>query len=116
MSVAVYNLTILQYATYRMSFALTDESGNPLNITGWTFAAWIKENVAQDLLTVPFTVTILSVPNAHIELDLTSIQTSALTQKKYVYDVLVTDTTQSPVQVYRILEGKVNIDFGVTET
>lgn len=114
-SSAIYDLCILQRATFKTSLTLTDESGSFLNITSWSFSGSIRENVSAPTVITSFSCSVTSVASASIEISLTPWQTELLTRKKYVYDIIATNITPSPIEVYRIMEGEIEVSLGVTD-
>jgi hypothetical protein len=51
-----------------------------------------------------------------IEFSLTPYQTAVLAQPSYYYDFIGTNYVTTPDEVYRILEGKVKVYPGVTDS
>lgn len=114
-TIAEYNLSVVQKASYRMTLALTDESGSLVDITNWSFTGSIKETVQSPTAITNF----LCEPNvsqSSVELTLVPEQTTLLNRKKFFYDVIATAHDKTPIEVYRIIEGIVEVDLGVTDS
>jgi len=109
------DLCVLQNATFDTTLQLTDQSGSAIDITSWSFSGSIKESVASPVEVTHFSCSVTSVPNATVRITLTPYQSALLTRKKYVYDIIATNMAVTPLEVYRIIEGQVNVDLGVTD-
>ena len=97
------NLVVDQGSTYSTKITLTDDDGNPQDLTSYTGAGQIRKHYTSSSYT-PFTVTIT--PNTgEITLSLTSTQTSNLSPGRYMYDVEIT----TGATVSRVLEGIVTV-------
>lgn len=92
---------------------LTDPSGSPIILTNWSFTGSLKENYQQTGSTATFTCTVTD-PSGSISITLPYTEARKLVKKKYVYDVIATNITPTPPEVYRILEGQAFVDLGVT--
>jgi hypothetical protein len=103
------NITIDQGATFSTVLNLTDQNGNIINLTDYTVAAQVKKWYTS-VNSVSFGATINSAAGS-ITLSLTSNQTSLMWAGRYVYDVIVTDSSNN---VSRIVEGEVVVTPGVT--
>lgn len=110
---AKYDLCINQFATYKTSLTFRDADSNYLNIASWSFTASIREDVDSSPIT-NFNIDITSLTSASIELRLDPSQTSGLSSSKYVYDIIATNLSTSPTEIYRLMEGKISVDRGVT--
>lgn len=107
-----FDLAINQGETTSIIFPVIDQNGQPVNVTGWTARAQIREteltpvlyewSAANSNITVSGTSVTLSVPAA----------TSAVWMwTAGRYDLELTDTRGS---VYRIAEGKVHVSPQMT--
>ena len=113
----VFNIEINQNATFKMSLQLTSTGSIPLDITSWSFSGSVKQNYTDaDPPLVFFTASIIDVPNAVVEFSLTPYQTERLSESNYYYDFIGTNYSTTPDEVYRILEGKVKVYPGVTDS
>lgn len=103
------NLFIDQGATYETVLTLTDEDGNILDLTNSSAASQIRKSYSSSL-TAQFTTSI-NVEVGEITLSLSANQTGNIVAGRYVYDVELTDASNS---VNRIVEGVVTINPQVT--
>ena len=99
------NLVIDQGTTYSATLNLTDENGDPLNLSGFTANSQIRKWYTSSN-SVAFTTSI-NVSSGEITLFLTSNQTSNLASGRYVYDVEITETSTNAIS--RIVEGIVTV-------
>lgn len=81
---------------------INDETGVPLNINDQSFSGQIRENYSTDILAGTFNFEkLLPYDSGSIFISLTPTQTEELSQRKYVYDILMTSGSVTR----RILEG-----------
>lgn len=113
----IYNITINQNATFKMSVQLTDESGSALAISGWQFSGSLKANYDDpDPPVAYFSASVESPSQSLLTFTLTPTQTGVLdSQCIYYYDLIAVNYTLAPDEVYRILQGKARISPGVTD-
>ena len=103
------NLVIDQGTTYSTDLNLTDENGDALVLSGYSANSQIRKHYTSSN-SVSFTTSI----NANagiITLSLTANQTANLTGGRYVYDVELTDASNS---ISRKVEGIVTVTPQVT--
>lgn len=112
-TVEKYDLNINQRATFQLSLVLTDETGSLIDITGWSFTGSIKNNYSETASVASFT-TSASVAQSAVIITMPPSETEKLVKRRYVYDIIATDIAPNPDEVYRIMEGKVKVDLGVT--
>lgn len=89
---ATLDILIKQGSDYPLTLELTDDSGVPLPLTGYTVAAVIRPAYGDPNITVAFTA-LVTIPLAGtISLSLTAAQTALLTfiNSPHVYDVKMT--------------------------
>jgi hypothetical protein len=103
------DLSIDQGTDYEIVLTLTDEGGNILDLSNSNSAAQIRKSYTS--LTYTEFATSINVESGEITLVLTADQTGELEPGRYVYDVEVTDATNS---ISRIVEGVVTISPQVT--
>ena len=109
MSVRVVNISIEQGANFSNSFLLEDDLTNSTkNLAGYTGIAKLAKHPGSSSKT-SFSVTITS-STGTVGIALTSGQTAVLKPGRYVYDVLLTDT--SGVKT-RVVEGMALVNAGV---
>lgn len=104
------NLVIDQGSTYSVSLDLSDENGDPLELTGFTANSQIRKWYTSLNAAAIFTTSI-NVASGELTLSLTSDQTSNLIAGRYVYDV---ELNQNGV-ISRIVEGIVTVTPQVTK-
>lgn len=103
------NITIDQGTTFSTTLNLTDENGDVLNLSGYIANSQIRKWYTSSN-SVSFTTTV-NTDLGTIELSLTANQTSSLTAGRYVYDVEITDSSNT---ISRIVEGIVTVTPEVT--
>jgi hypothetical protein len=103
------NLVIDQGTTYSTDLNLTDENGDPLNLSGYSANSQIRKHYTSSNA-VAFSTTVDS-NNGIITLSLTANQTANMVGGRYVYDVELTDASNS---ISRIVEGIVTVTPQVT--
>lgn len=114
MSAGTYNIDLNQNATFKSTLTITDGSGSYVDITGWTFKSSIRENFTFDDI-VDFTITAISPISGTIEMLLPDVSSSVLSKTRYIYDLIAKNTTVSPTETYRIIQGKVTVSPAVTD-
>lgn len=103
------NLVIDQGSTYIVEISLTDQNGDPLDLTGYTANSQIRKWYSSSNPAASFSATI-NIPST-IVLSLTANQTSSLVAGRYVYDV---EAAAANNAVSRIVEGIVTVTPQVT--
>lgn len=115
MTQPIYDIAINQNATFKMSFQLTDTTGSAININAWAFSGSIKETAQSTTAMAEFTAS-ADVTQSIVTISLMPVQTELLTQTSYVYDIIATNTGSAIPEVYRILQGKVKVNLGITNS
>jgi len=111
MAAGKYNMLVQQGATYNQSITLKSSTGTPINITGCTVAAQIREQYSDATPVATFTTNIPVGTDGVIQISLTPTETSAITIEKGVYDIEITYPGGTKD---RILQGNVVISKEVT--
>lgn len=111
-AVYVNNLVINAGADFTQTFTLeTQTLGSVLNLTGYSVASKMRKWSGSSSATT-FTTSIIAPATAgKISIGLTSGQTQNLKSGRYVYDVVITDGSNTK---YRVIEGMVLVREGVT--
>lgn len=109
---AVSNLYIDQGADFSTTISLTDSNGNILSLTGYTALAQIRKTYGSSTIAATFG-TALAAATGQITLSLTDTVTGAMDSGRYVYDVLITDSSGDKT---RILEGQATVTPSVSRT
>lgn len=105
------NLLVEKNSDFSTTITIADEdNGLPLNLTGFTAEAKIKRSFAS-AVSQSFSVEFVDRVDGVMGLSLTSSQTSLLTARRYVYDLVI--TSPSGVKT-RVVEGIVEVSPGVT--
>jgi hypothetical protein len=108
-----FDLEMNQRATFNVSLVLTDTSGSNIDISGWSFTGSIKNNFLETSSVANFTTEPLPELSA-VVISMPPSETAKLVKRRYVYDIIATNVSPDPDEVYRILEGKVKVDLAVT--
>lgn len=109
-AVYVSNIVINADANFSQTFTLESADSSPLNLTGYTASAQMRKYAGSSVATT-FTCSIVTPTTlGKIIISLTAEQTTGLKPGRYVYDVVV---TQSSVKT-RVIEGMVLVREGVT--
>jgi hypothetical protein len=109
MAAAVYNITIDAEADFGRAFQVS-ESGVPVDVTGYTFAAQIREHFHSTAKT-EFTTNITNAATGLFTIGLTVAQTTGLTSGKQYYDIVMTDAGGNKT---RLLQGDALVAWGIT--
>ena len=112
MAVYVSNLTVNAGTTFSQVFTLESAATNSAtDLTGFTAAAQMRKHPGASSAT-DFNTTIINATSGQIRVGLTTSQTSVLKPGRFMYDVLITDSSG---EVTRVLEGAVLVREGVTK-
>lgn len=103
------NIIINQGTTFSTTINLTDDNGDPINLTGYTGRSQMRKHYTSSN-SQSFTVSLNS-SEGIVTLALTASQTANLTAGRYVYDVEVISAANV---VSRIVEGIVTVTPEVT--
>ena len=103
------NLVVDQGSTFSAELNLTDENGDPLNLSGYSANSQIRKWYTSSNPSATFNVVITS-ETGLVTLNLTSEQTSNLVAGRYVYDVEVLKNGSTS----RIVEGIITVTPQVT--
>ena len=111
MAVYVSNLTVNTGTTFSKVFTLESAATNSAtDLTGFTAVAQMRKHPGASSAT-DFTTQIINATGGKIRVGLTTSQTAGLKPGRFMYDVLITDTSG---EVTRVLEGAVLVREGVT--
>ncbi len=103
------NLTVDQGATFSVDFIVSTANGTSADLTGYTGAGQIRKTYTSNSSTA-FSINVYA--NGTVRAGLTANQTGNLNEGRYVYDVELTNTSDS--SVVRLVEGIVTISPQVT--
>lgn len=102
------NISIDQGTTFTTEILLTDDNGDPLDLSAYTANAQIRKTYTS-LTSVPFSTNLIS---GQITLSLSANASGNLESGRYVYDVVVRDNSNN---LTRVVEGIVTINPQVTK-
>ena len=105
-------LTIDQGATFESSLDLVDDDGAAINVAGYVFSGQIRKSYYSLNPTANLTLNIVNAANGNVNIFLSSATTANIKAGRYVYDVKMTDTTNT---VTRIVEGIITVTPQVTK-
>lgn len=110
MAVYVHNITIDQGADFSVTFNVEGTQSNAAkDLTGYSASAQLKKTYTSSTST-SFASTISSPSDGTISISMDSSVTSNLKYGRYVYDVKITD----PSETVRVVEGTAIVRAGVT--
>ena len=111
-AVYVSNLVINTGATFNQTFTLEDSASNSaLNLSGYSVLSHMRKHPAASTFT-DLNAAVLNVNDGTVTVGLTTSQTAPLKAGRYVYDVLITDSSNTTTSV---VEGSVLVRKGVTQ-
>ena len=102
---AVSNFYIDQGADFSTTLYLTDSNGDILNLTDYTALGQMRKTFGSGTVAATFTLA-LAAATGQVTVTLTDVQTTAITSGRYVYDILLTDSSGDKT---RILEGHATV-------
>jgi len=102
------NISIDQGTSFNTTINLTDDSGNPLDLSAYTANSQMRRWYTSSN-SINFGITLA---NGSIVLSMNSAITANLSYQRYVYDVVVTDSTNT---VTRVVEGIVTVNPRVSK-
>ena len=112
MAVYVSNLTVNTGTTFSQIFTLESaDTNSATDLTGFTASAQMRKHPGSSSAT-DFSTQIINATGGRIRVGLTTSQTASLKPGRFMYDVLITDTS---CEVTRVLEGSVLVREGVTK-
>jgi hypothetical protein len=103
-----YNISLDQGSDFRSTFTITDDDGEPLDLTPYTGASEMRKHYSSSN-SVSLTVGLAS--DGVVTLSMPSAQTSNLIPGRYRYDVEITDNSNN---TFRILEGIITVTPNMT--
>lgn len=105
----IRNIYIDQGTTFSMSVTVSDQNGDPKDLTNYTAASQMRKSYYTSAST-DFTTVIQYPLDGTVTISLTAEETSALKAGRYVYDIEISSNEET----LRILEGIVVINPEVT--
>jgi hypothetical protein len=110
MAAAYVNLFLEQGTTFSTTITMDDVYGNAFDLNGYSASSQIRKSYYSANPTATFTATI-NVQSSTITLALTRTQTASIAPGRYVYDVIISNSSTTK----RILEGVVDVSPSVTK-
>jgi len=105
-------LTINQGATFESDLDLVDDDGSAINVANYVFSGQIRKSYYSLNPTANLTLNIVNAASGNVNIYLSAATTSNIKAGRYVYDVKMTDTTNT---VTRIVEGVITVTPQVTK-
>jgi len=84
------NLVVDQGTDFSKNLTVTTDGSTAYDITGLTFRAQMRPSYESSTLTAEFTTSIVTAGSGIYKLQLSDIQTKAISSGRYVYDVMMT--------------------------
>lgn len=103
------NINIDQGSSFNTEIDLTDDAGNPLDLSAYTATAQMRKSYTS-INAISFGTTL---SNGAILLTMNAETTSQIVAGRYLYDVVMEDGQGT---VTRIVEGQVTVTPGITRT
>lgn len=117
MPAAQKDFIIEQGATFERILIWKDSTGTPVDVSAYSAKMQIRDCDALDTVLLELSTgngrIILNTNPGEIKLLITAVDTSAITFKSGVYDLVLTSTT--PAYVKRLLKGVVTLDKWITQ-
>ena len=104
------NLSVNTSTSFDQSFTLTNDDGSALNLTGYTILAQIRKHSSSSTA-VSFATTSVAPTTGVLKLSLDPSDTTDLKPGRYVYDIVLTDTSSVKT---RVVEGSVIVSKTVS--
>lgn len=109
----ITNLVINAYADFSAIFNLEDNnSGDLLNLTGYQVSSQMRKHAGSSSA-VSLGATVYNAHLGQVRVSLGKTETGALRPGRYVYDVLVIDTSG---KTERVVEGMILVKEGATHS
>jgi uncharacterized protein YbcV (DUF1398 family) len=105
-------LTINQGATFESDLDLVDDDGSAINVANYVFSGQIRKSYYSLNPTANLTLNIVNAASGNVNIYLSAATTSNIKAGRYVYDVKMTDATNT---VTRIVEGVITVTPQVTK-
>lgn len=107
----ISNLFIDQDADFTTTVTVNDSTGSALDLTNYTALAMIRKTYQSSTATT-FTSSFVSPrTTGQITISLTDTQTAALESGRYVYDLVITDSSGNKT---RVVEGNATVNPSVS--
>lgn len=114
MAAGIYNFTIEQGVKFTRKIVWADQTGTPVQFSGYSAKMQIRDGKTKALLMELSTLNgriMLGLTNGEIMLVLSALDTADITWRTGVYDL---ELTSANGDVTRLLQGSVSVSRGVT--
>jgi hypothetical protein len=106
----VQNLYIDQGTTFSLSIIVSDQNGDPKDLSDYTAAAQMRKSYYTNTA-IDFTADVTLPDDGEVTISLTATETSAIKAGRYVYDIEISSSEET----VRVLEGIVVVNPEVTK-
>lgn len=106
----IQNIYIDQGTTFSLSLIVSDQNGDPKDLTDYTAAAQMRKSYYTNTA-INFNSGVTMPEEGEVTIALTAEETSAIKAGRYVYDIEI----QSELETVRVLEGIVVVNPEVTK-
>lgn len=106
----VQNLYIDQGTTFSLSIIVSDQNGDPKDLTDYTAAAQMRRSYYTNTA-IDFTADVSLPDDGEVTISLTAEETTAIKAGRYVYDIEISSESET----IRVLEGIIVINPEVTK-
>lgn len=106
----IQNIYIDQGTTFSLSVTVSDQNGDPKDLTDYTAAAQMRKSYYTNT-SIDFTADVSLPEDGEVTISLTAEETTAIKAGRYVYDIEIS----SELETLRVLEGIVVINPEVTK-
>jgi hypothetical protein len=96
---------IEQGTSFNSQITLDDSNGSPYNLTGFTIKSQARRSYYSANAAINFTIQVPDANNGVVTISAAAPVTANVAPGKYVYDVMLTETTSGLVT--RVLEGQI---------
>lgn len=108
---AYVELNLDQGTTFETTLSLTNDDATTINVTNYSFNSQIRKSFYSSNAVANITVSIVDAPNGNVKLAMTPANTANIKAGRYLYDVLMTDSTGVKT---RVIEGIITVTPRVT--
>jgi len=106
----IQNIYIDQGTTFSLSINVSDQNGDPKDLSDYTAAAQMRKSYYTNT-SIDFTADVSLPLDGEVTISLTAEETSAIKAGRYVYDIEISNESET----LRVLEGIVVINPEVTK-
>lgn len=104
------NVSVVRGDTLRLRVDLADDSGQPVDVTGWSWLSQVRA-APDSIPLVPVTVEVLDAPGGVLELSIDDEVTAGMQPADYVWDLQATDEADD---VRTIISGGLRVRSDVS--